>query len=48
MARKHAKALLARGVQIGADGAEILRAQQGAKAARNSLLDLWHPNGALG
>ena len=30
---KHAKALLARGVQIGADGAEILRTRQGTKAA---------------
>jgi hypothetical protein len=44
---KHTEALLARGVQIGPDHTEILSADEGTKAARYSLLDLGHPDGAL-
>jgi hypothetical protein len=45
---KHAKALLARGVPVRADGAEILSTRQGTNAVRNPLLDFGHSNPTLG
>ena len=39
--------LLVHSIEIGADGAEILRADERAKAAGDFLLHLGHANGAL-
>ena len=39
--------LLVHGIEIGADGAEILRAFERTKAARDFLFHLGHSDGAL-
>ena len=45
---QHAEALFPRGVDIGADGAKVLCATEGAKAAGDSLFDFRHTNSTLG